>query len=487
MSKTNRRRRWKLALFVVPALLPWLACNGSGGAKGGGVGGGSAATGGSGAADAAVTGDTGGKPDAGVDVASATGGQGGGAPGAGGQGGRATGQGGARGSDAGASPDAGVRPDGSSGPDAVVSPQGFIHPGLLLGSSDIARMKDKIAARSEPWLTSYNTLLNNASSSATKAVNTPPPIIGRNAASAFATTRYAAEADAVTAYQNALVFVLTGQTAHADETVKILNAYARGTQHFDSVDPERDLEAAILGWLWVSSAELIRYSGQTYAGWAAADVSVFNTWIRNVVYADTAYNPIGVLVTPLPNGAGARGAFGLRTKIAIGVYLDDRTIYDQAVTYFFSGQGNGAPQYYVNPVTGQTWESGRDQGHAQGGLSRLVETAHIAHNQGNETLYAWGNNGLLRAVEYIASYNLGNDVPYAPMQPFTLSFSAVYTTISADGRGAWQPIYELPYHYFHDIKGLAMPFALQAIAAEVTETLSPQNDNPMFATLAYRQ
>ena len=42
-------------------------------------------------------------------------------------------------------------------------------------------------------------------------VNTPAPIIGRNAASAFAATRYPAEADAVTAYQNALVFALTGR------------------------------------------------------------------------------------------------------------------------------------------------------------------------------------------------------------------------------------------------------------------------------------
>ena len=61
-----------------------------------------------------------------------------------------------------------------------------------------------------------------------------------------------------------------------------------------------------------------------------------------------------MLVTPLPNGAGARGAWDLRTKMAIGVYLDDMTIYNQAVDYFFNGQGNGAPQYYVDPTTGQT-------------------------------------------------------------------------------------------------------------------------------------
>jgi len=476
------------ALFAA-AVFPGLACtvSASASAGGGGAGGagGASGSGGSAAADAAdVATVVDAALDHATDVTLTTGGQGGRSAGqvdaaAGGQAGRAPGQGGAS--------DAGTRSDGSTRTDSGANAQGFVHPGLLLNAADIARMKAKIAAGSEPWLTSYNTLIANGSSSASKTFSTPAPIIGRNAASAFAGTRYPAEGDAVTAYQNALVFVLTGQTAHADETVKILNAYARGTQHFDSVDPERDLEAAILGWLWVSSAELVRYSGYAYTGWQPADITTFNDWIRNVVYSDTAYNPTGVLVTPLPNGAGARGAFGLRTKIAIGVYLDDKTIYSQAIDYFFNGQGNGAPQYYVNPTTGQTWEAGRDQGHAQGGLSRLVETAHIAHNQGNETLYAWGNNGLVRAVEYIASYNLGNDVPYAPMQPFTLSFSAVYATISDVGRGQFQPIYELPYNYYHDVKGLPMPFTLQAIGVEGTETFSPQNDNPMFATLAYRE
>jgi hypothetical protein len=283
-----------------------------------------------------------------------------------------------------------------------------------------------------------------------------------------------------------LIFVLTGQTAHADYAVTILNAYAAGVQHFDGVDPERDLEASILGWWWVSTAELLRHSGYNYTGWAAGDITKFNTWIYNVVYADTTYNATGVLVTPLPNGAGSRGAWDLRTKMGIGIYLDNVTVYNEAVDYFFNGQGNGAPQYYVNPTTGQTWEAGRDQGHAQGGLCRLTETAHMAHNQCDESLYAWGNNALSRASEYIAQYNLGNDVPYSAMQPFTLSWSAVYDVISADGRGSWQPIYELPYNYWHSIKGLAMPYTLQAITAEGTETFSPQHDNPMFATLIYR-
>ncbi|MES1206735.1 MAG: alginate lyase family protein [Pseudomonadota bacterium] len=411
-------------------------------------------------------------PDAGTGgTASSTGGAGGGKS-MGGAGGGAT------------AGSAGGAMGGAGGAGGTVA---FVHPGLLINAADIARIQAKIAAKSDPWLNNYNVLANNNLSSTARAWTTPPAIIGRNAASAYAADRTQCELDATAAYQTALLYAISGKTAYADYAVKVLNAYAAGVKHFDGVDPERDLEGAILGWLWVEAAELVRYGGTNYTGWAAADVAAFNNWIYDVVYSDQAYNAFGVLVTPIPNGAGARGAFALRTKMAIGIYLENATIYKEAVDYFFNGQGNGAPQYYILPSTGQTWEAGRDQNHAQGGLSRLIETAHMAHNQGNETLYAWGNDALSRAIEYIASYNLGNDVPYTPIQPFTTKDSAVYPTISATGRGTFATIYELPYHYWHDIRGLAMPYTLQAIMAEGTEQFSLQYDNPMFATLCFRQ
>jgi hypothetical protein len=401
---------------------------------------------------------------------------------------RAAGGGGASRASAGAS---GTRTNASAGAvasagGAMSSPSiGFFHPGLLITSDDIARMKANIASRAEPYYSSFTRLRDDAESQPDKKIDAPSAIIGRNSASRYASTRYAAETAAVTAFQNALVYVLTGEVAHANKAVAILDSYAKTTQHFDKADPERDLEAAILGWLWVSTAELIRASG--YTGWSADAVRQFNAWIYEVVYADTDYEPKGVLVIPLVNGAGARGAFGLRTKIAIGVYLDNQKIYDEAVEYFFHGRGNGAPDYYIDAMTGQTWEAGRDQGHAQGGLSRLIETAQIARNQGNASLYAWKDFALRNAVEYIASYNLGNEVSYRAMEPFTKDWADVYDTISAAGRGEFATIYELPYAYFHSELAMEMPFAKQSIDREGVELFSAQNDNPMFATLIYRR
>jgi len=62
-------------------------------------------------------------------------------------------------------------------------------------------------------------------------------------------------------------------------------------------------------------------------------------------------------------------------------------------------------------ATGQSAETGRDQGHAKGALGWSAEAARIIQSQGVD-VYGYGNNLLLQASEYISKYNLGEDVPY---------------------------------------------------------------------------
>lgn len=62
---------------------------------------------------------------------------------------------------------------------------------------------------------------------------------------------------------------------------------------------------------------------------------------------------------------------------------------------------------------GQSAETGRDQGHAQGGIGWAAEAARIIQSQGTD-VYSLGDNLLLKAGEYAAKYNLGEDVPYNP-------------------------------------------------------------------------
>ena len=71
----------------------------------------------------------------------------------------------------------------------------------------------------------------------------------------------------------------------------------------------------------------------------------------------------------LPNGLTRYANWDLgciAQVMAIGVLTDNSTMFNEAVSYFKTGAGNGAAQkvaYYIHPgYYGQCQEAGRDQG-----------------------------------------------------------------------------------------------------------------------------
>lgn len=62
-------------------------------------------------------------------------------------------------------------------------------------------------------------------------------------------------------------------------------------------------------------------------------------------------------------------------------------------------------------ATGQSSETGRDQGHAKGALGWSAEAARVIQSQGFD-VYGYGDNLLLKASEYVAKFNLGEEVSY---------------------------------------------------------------------------
>jgi len=76
-----------------------------------------------------------------------------------------------------------------------------------------------------------------------------------------------------------------------------------------------------------------------------------------------------------PTANGNWDAAMIHPMMAMGVFLDDRTIFGRAVDYYLHGYGNGAISNYLD---------------------------------------VQGENRLLTGYEYTAKYNLGHDVPYEP-------------------------------------------------------------------------
>ena len=154
----------------------------------------------------------------------------------------------------------------------------------------------------------------------------------------------------------------------------------------------------------VNAAELIRY---TYEPVSQTDIDAWEKMFRNVF--------IPVLREFFAKPAYTNGNWGtaaIKAFMGFGVFLDDESLYNEAVDFFYNGNDNGSLTNYISE-TGQCQESGRDQNHTMLGLGHLAEACEIAYNQKNETLYSASENRLLTGYEYTAKYNLGyNDVPF---------------------------------------------------------------------------
>ena len=168
--------------------------------------------------------------------------------------------------------------------------------------------------------------------------------------------------------------------------------------------------------------------------------------------------------------------------MAIGVFCDDRAIWDRGVEYFYHGSGNGRLTHYIINADGQCQESGRDQSHAQLGLGHLADACEIAWTQGLD-LYAAADNRLLKGFEYTAKYNLGDDVPFTPYRDTTGKYHA--KPISADYRGRLRPIFEMVWNHYENRRGVPAPFTKKAAEQIRPEGAAFDADHPGFGTLLF--
>jgi hypothetical protein len=90
----------------------------------------------------------------------------------------------------------------------------------------------------------------------------------------------------------------------------------------------------------------------------------------------------------------------MASMIAIGILTDRWDVYDEAVTYFKHGAGNGAIAHAVWKLypegLGQVQESGRDQGHSTLVIALLGAFCQMAWNQ-HDDLFGYDDDGSSRA------------------------------------------------------------------------------------------
>ena len=307
--------------------------------------------------------------------------------------------------------------------------QKFVHPGIDQTAQDLSLMKKFVLEGKQPYKAAFDRLKAAADStflikSHTHVLRGPygRPNIGgddlRNGANL--------------AYDNAIVWYVTGDKKYANKAIEILNAWSPRVWDFDYNDAK--LLAAWTGHLMCNAAEILRY---TNAGWQAKDIDAF----RNMLM--TVYYPLLRHYFPQANG-NWDGAI-IHSLMAMGVFLDDKKMYDNALDHFLHGPVNGSIFKYIYP-NGQCQETPRDQGHVQLGLGEFVGAAQIGYTQGVD-LFSIADNRIGLGYEYTAGFLLG-DKPQC------------YCIVSERAKGL-RDDYEYVYRHYLS-KGITLPWTKKA-------------------------
>lgn len=307
----------------------------------------------------------------------------------------------------------------------------FVHPGLMQNRADLDYMKQKVLANQQPWAGAFSKLKQE-----TQSYGLP------KAYTHLSQGPYGADdiggkqlgEDAKAAYNYALMWYITNDHTYADKSIAVLSIWS--TTLWDLDDNNAKLLAGLTGHYLLNAAEILKYSN---AGWKEADIHQFKKLMMTVYYP--------LIKDFFPEANGNWDASMINTMLCIGIFCDDRQIFDRAVHRFYFGTGNGGITKYIYPG-GQVQETSRDWGHVQLGIGEFAKAAQTAWTQGVD-LYSVAGNRLALGFEYTAKYMLGNDVP-------------VYGNIAVKDRQNFRDIYESIYDHYHNISGLEMPYTLKA-------------------------
>lgn len=350
----------------------------------------------------------------------------------------------------------------------------FNHPGGILSSTDLERIKQHVDAGDEPWASCWKDLQSYSLAQNTYTAKPSAEIGGGG-------TRQRAASDGYAAMLNAIEWHITGNTAYADCAARILTAWGETLETASAELYQYPCRNMIM------AAEMLRNSdGSFYEGWAENDRNTFLTKVRTVMY------PAAKKFCTYMNSHPSWYTPATLVVMASGVLLDDAAIYQEGYDLMLNTDHWG--QMYGGSIepSGQMREMGRDNVHGGLTLGDITQACLLAWNQGDD-LFAAGDNRLLKGVEYWCRYNTGHpDTPFEPLDCSGLDnstgFSFYYISMHNNGFRLRPDAccFEAVYHHYKEVKGMddEKEFPYLTIAARLAR---PDTANELlgFGTLFF--
>ncbi|MFC5632864.1 alginate lyase family protein [Streptomyces bullii] len=349
---------------------------------------------------------------------------------------------------------------------AVAASAPYAHPGLLHTRADLERMAAKVKAGAEPYTAGFAELTANRHAQSGWRAN-PQAIVYRGSGSPE--NYRILYNDVHAAYQNALRSHVSGDSAHADTAVAILNAWSAKLTRLEG-SADRFLAAGLYGYQFANAAELVR-DHQDFAleRFQAMLLDVFAPLSESFL----ANHNNAVVTNYWPNW----DLTALACVLAIGIFCDDRAKVDRAVEYFKHGEGMGSVRHAIPVVHDDglaEWvEAGRDQGHALLGVGLMGTVCEMAWNQGID-LYGYGDNRFLKGAQYVAKWSLGGDVPYTANTRKKgavggWSGTETATDAAAVDPAMTRPIWAMIANHYTKRRGLSATYLTRAAAKAAPE------------------
>lgn len=299
----------------------------------------------------------------------------------------------------------------------------FVHPGALHTADDFTRITNYVNAKTTPWYTDWELLLNSTYAQSTYTSQAVSAIY-RGSDGVHAENYQLLYEDAAAMYQLAIRWKISGDSTYGDAAVSILNSWG-STLEVIGGDPDQWLANGIYGYQLANAAEVMR----DYSGWSSSDITTFQNMMEDVFAAQNEFflrTHNGSADIPYANW----DLCNMASMLAIGILNDNSTKFDFVTDYFYDGWGHGAVGNGTNfiianytesgstKILSQGQEAGRDQGHATLDFTLAGVLAQQAYNQGTDLFAAVGN-------AFLNGYVISTTFPYwlyLSIQVFAITF-----------------------------------------------------------------
>ncbi|MFJ7044247.1 alginate lyase family protein [Streptomyces sp. NPDC101112] len=342
----------------------------------------------------------------------------------------------------------------------------FAHPGLLHTTADLRRMAAQVKAGARPHTAGFARLTANRHSGSDWRAN-PQSVVTRGAGGP---QNYGIlYNDVHAAYQNGLRYHVSGDTAHADTAVAILNAWSAKLTAVEG-GADRFLAAGLYGYQIANAAELVR----DHDGFERDRFQEMLTGVFARLSEDFLRHHNGAVIT---NYWTNWDLCAMACVLATGVFCDDRARVERAVDYFQHGEGLGAVRKAIPVVhddgLGEWLEAGRDQGHALLGVGLMGTFCEMAWNQGID-LYGYDDDRFLKGAQYVAKWTMGGKVAYtantrAKGAVDGWSGSETASEAAAVDPNMTRPIWAMIANHYTRRRGLDAPYLTRVAARSAPE------------------